>query len=109
MTPIEQIDAPDLRRRLDAGEEIRLLDVREHPEWEICRIEGAELLPMSEIHRWQHELEPGEGPVVIYCHHGIRSLRVCAFLASQGHRGLLNLRGGIAAWRDQVDPGMAGY
>ncbi|MBC8327871.1 MAG: sulfurtransferase [Planctomycetes bacterium] len=106
---MEHITPAELQRRLQGGERLRLLDIRERPEWQVCRLDGAELRPMSEIHRWQDELGPEGGPWVVYCHHGVRSVRVCAYLESLGHQGLINLRGGIAAWRDQVDPQMPGY
>jgi rhodanese-related sulfurtransferase len=106
---IPSIDPSELRQRLDRGDALRLVDVRELPEWEICRLPGAELKPMSEILSWQDELEDEEREVVIYCHHGVRSLRVCGYLLSMGRRRLVNLRGGIEAWRRTVDPSMPGY
>ena len=63
----EQIDPKEIKRRLDAGERLTLIDVRESKEWEFCRIEGAQLMPMSEFRSCQNKFEADGGPYVIYC------------------------------------------
>jgi rhodanese-related sulfurtransferase len=89
-----------------------LLDVREP--WEVAlaaiRIEGAESLsmPMNEIPRHLHELDPTQ-PIVCICHHGVRSAQVVAFLERAGFASVYNLAGGIAAWSAQVDPAVPSY
>jgi rhodanese-related sulfurtransferase len=90
-----------------------LLDVRETWEWDICRIQGSRHLPMRMI---PHELKGGslatldrEQPLVVICHHGIRSQQVALYLDQQGFSNVLNLRGGIDAWARDVEPGMASY
>lgn len=85
-----------------------LLDVREPWEYEICHIAGAKLVPMGVIAVRVDELDPAAETVVI-CHHGIRSARVGAFLESRGFQDIVNLEGGVAAWAEQVDPGMPTY
>lgn len=85
-----------------------ILDVREPWEHAICRIAGSELLPMRQIPSAVGELDH-ERPVVVICHHGIRSQQVARFLDQQGFRRVINLRGGIAAWASDVDPEMPTY
>lgn len=85
-----------------------LLDVREPWEVDICRIAGSKAIPMSElISRWP-DLDPDK-PTVVICHHGVRSLQVTHFLSRNGFRKIANLRGGVAAWADEVEPSMARY
>ncbi len=106
---MQQIEPAELRARLDRGETHHLIDVRERPEWAICRLEGAELRPMSEVLDWQEDLPQDGQPVVVYCHHGVRSARVIAYLSSLGVQDLVNLRGGVDRWRRDVDPEMPAY
>ncbi|MAW61758.1 MAG: rhodanese [Planctomycetes bacterium] len=87
----------------------RLIDVREQDEWEDCHLAGAELFPLSRIQEWAEDLAASERPLVIYCHHGVRSARVCAQLAALGHREAINLQGGIDRWSQDVDPGIRRY
>ena len=103
MTPLE------LQRRLAEGQSLRLLDVREREEWDFCRIPEGVLRPLSEADAWLMKEAKGELPVVVYCHHGIRSARVCAALLHLGHEDVRNLAGGIEAWRLEVDPAMPAY
>jgi rhodanese-related sulfurtransferase len=109
MAPFEDMDCREVKRRLGAGERLVLLDVREKAEWDRCRLEGARLMPLSEMDRWVHQLDPDGGPYVVYCHHGVRSRFVCGRLAAVGLRGLINLRGGIDAWSQTVDPSVPTY
>jgi rhodanese-related sulfurtransferase len=85
-----------------------LLDVREFWEFRICHIEGSRLLPMRQIPGALTEFEP-DRPVVVICHHGIRSQQVAQFLEQQGFSQVCNLRGGVDAWARDVDPAMATY
>ena len=96
MTPAE------FEERRRAGSALRLIDVREPGEYEVARVEGAELLPLSRFHEWAGALDPAE-EVVFMCHHGIRSAQVCAALARQGFARLHNLAGGIDRWSAEVD------
>lgn len=86
----------------------RLIDVREAWEVALCKIEGAHHLPMRTIPEVADELPKSE-PIVVYCHHGIRSMQVAAFLERQGCAEVFNLHGGINAWAAEVDPGMQAY
>ena len=85
-----------------------LLDVREPWEYEICHLEGSELIPMGHLHEHIEELDKEQETVVI-CHHGIRSLQVCYYLGSAGFTNLINLSGGIDAWANEIDRDMATY
>jgi rhodanese-related sulfurtransferase len=110
---MEQITPQSLKTLLDEHSQIGerpplLLDVREPWEHAICRIEGSELLPMRQIPSAVGTLDPAR-PTVVICHHGIRSLQVARFLDQQGFERVINLRGGVAAWANDVDPGMATY
>jgi len=85
-----------------------LLDVREPWEFRICRIEGAQLVPMRQIPQVLDKLNP-EGEIVVICHHGIRSAQVARYLERQGFTQVINLEGGVAAWAQDVDQSMAVY
>ena len=87
-----------------------LLDVREPVEYEIARIEGAKLIPLTELPQRIDELEEyRHGTIVIYCHHGIRSLKAVDYLQSRGFSSLKNLKGGIDAWSSSVDSSIPRY
>jgi len=98
-----------LQARLDGGEKFRLIDVREADEWAIARLPSAELLSMSQFEQQGiHQLETDDD-IVLYCHHGVRSGRVQAYLKSKGFTNVKNLTGGIDAWATQIDPAMKRY
>jgi rhodanese-related sulfurtransferase len=106
--PIQEIDPKGLQQRLEAGEAIVLIDVREASEKEIADLGGA-LIPMKEVPTRLAEI-PRDVPVVIYCRSGGRSGRVVADLQAQhGYTNLMNLRGGTLQWSDDVDPSMKKY
>jgi rhodanese-related sulfurtransferase len=86
----------------------QLLDVREPWEVAICRIEGSTHIPMRQIPGALDQLDPAR-PVVVICHHGIRSQQVALFLDRRDFRQVINLRGGIDGWAHDVDPSMATY
>jgi rhodanese-related sulfurtransferase len=85
-----------------------LLDVREAPELAICGIAGAIHIPMGQIPALREEL-PRDMPLVVMCHHGMRSQRVMQFLRQAGWENAINLEGGIDAWADQIDADMQRY
>lgn len=85
-----------------------LLDVREDHELEICALSGHTHIPMNLIPLHHNEL-PDDVPIVVYCHHGIRSLNVAHYLEHIGFDKLYNLSGGIDAWAQQINPNMARY
>lgn len=85
-----------------------LLDVREPWEFQICHLEGSELIPMGRLPSALGSLDPDRETVVI-CHHGIRSRQVARFLDYQGFRRVINLSGGVAEWARDVDRHMPTY
>ena len=105
---ISEISAQELKKRITAGEKPVLLDVREPEEVAIVRLPGAVHIPMGEVPGRLHELNPDE-EIIVYCHHGVRSLRVAQFLAQRDFDRVINLAGGIDAWALEVEPGMARY
>jgi rhodanese-related sulfurtransferase len=93
-----------LHARLAAGEDIQLVDVREEMEFDYCRIAGSVLIPLGDVPRRAAEIR-STGPVVLICHHGVRSAQALGYLQHRlGRENLLNLRGGIDAWSHEVDP-----
>ena len=106
--PFKQARPAEIRRRLDAGEQLRIIDVREPDEYAIAHVEQAELRPMSEIQSWWQEL-PRDEELVIMCHHGGRSAQVAMALSRAGFERLTNMAGGIDAWSAEVDPGVPRY
>jgi rhodanese-related sulfurtransferase len=104
----QTITPAELNARLQRGDELELIDVREPLEHEMARIEGARLLPLSTFQEWAGTLDP-DAEIVVMCHHGIRSAQVCAFLAQQGFTKLSNLAGGIDRWSHEVDASVPLY
>lgn len=87
---------------------IFLLDVREPFEYEICRIQGSRLIPLSRLGASLDQI-PRDVRVVCICHHGGRSAHACAVLAQRGFERLYNLDGGVDRWALEIDPGMERY
>jgi len=98
----------DLKKRLDAGDEVLILDVREPNEYQICKIPGAVLIPLGELPRRYAEL-PKDKDIVAHCKMGGRSAKATDFLRSVGFNRVKNLRGGILDWIDKVDPSQPKY
>ncbi len=98
----------ELKGRLDRGEEVFILDVRNPPEYDIARIPGSKLLPLPELSQRFRELDPNR-EMVVHCKSGMRSAKAIDFLRQQGFTKLKNLKGGILAWADQIDPSMPKY
>lgn len=105
---IPQIRPEEVKARLDAGERMLLLDVRNPDEFAYCHLEGAMLIPLPELPSRLEEIEPTGAPIVVYCHHGIRSLSGAAILRAAGYDAL-NLTGGIDLWSRTVDPTLPRY
>lgn len=106
---MKEISAEQLKQRMEAKEQFRLIDVREIDEYEYARIEGGELIPLSEFQaKYQNQLQMDDD-IVIYCHHGMRSAQACMFLESKGYTNLTNLRGGIESWSLAVDDNVPRY
>ena len=109
MHDMEQITATDLKQRIDAGEDIQLIDVRQPNEFQFARIEGAKLIPLGEVISRMDEIDPAR-ETVVHCHMGGRSARAIQALQHHGFEGkLYNLAGGITAWSDEVDPNVPKY
>ncbi|HQR65992.1 MAG TPA: molybdopterin-synthase adenylyltransferase MoeB [Thermoanaerobaculia bacterium] len=102
------ISASVLKEWLDRGENVRILDVREPREAEICSIAGARLIPLASLPERLHEIDPA-ATVVVYCRSGARSARAVSLLRSAGLTRTYNLNGGILAWAREVDPSLATY
>lgn len=102
------ISATELKSRLQRGDDLVLLDVREQNEWNIAHLEGAKLVPVNSITQRASELNTAD-EMVIYCKTGIRSARALNELRGLGFRKLWNLKGGITAWAEEVDKSMPVY
>ena len=102
------ITAVELKQRLDRGDKLRVIDVREPNEYQINRIPGSELIPLGELPRRYAELNP-EDELVMHCKMGGRSAKAADFLRSVGFKHVLNLKGGILDWVDKVDPSQPKY
>jgi sulfur-carrier protein adenylyltransferase/sulfurtransferase len=102
------ITVDQLKARLDAGEDVCLLDVREPHETFICNLPNSTLIPMQEIPHRLAELER-DRDIVVYCRSGRRSDLVASFLRRQGFPRALNLKGGMLEWIDRVDPTQPKY
>ena len=107
-TKIAALSPIELNDRLKKNEKIALIDVREPFEFEIARLPNARLLPLGKIATDFNEI-PREGTAVVICKSGVRSARAIEFLRGHGFDNLLNLEGGMDAWREQVDPTMVNY
>ncbi len=92
------------------GEPFRLVDCREEDEWNICHITGAQLHPLSSFAQdAPQKFTDAAEHVVIYCHHGMRSMQAMHFLRQKGVANCWSLHGGIDAWADEQEPGLARY
>src|SRR4051812_27373011 len=106
---IEEISATELKRRMDAGDDIQLIDVRQPDENAFAKIPGAKLIPLGDVIRRMGEISP-DRETVIHCKMGGRSARAIELLRQAGYTGdLKNLKGGITAWSNEVDPKVPKY
>jgi rhodanese-related sulfurtransferase len=94
---IKTISSPELKEKMENGEQIVLVDCREQNEWDAGHIPGAVFIPLGEFPERKDELNPG-ATIIIQCRSGARSMRACQFLASEGYEDLANLEGGIIDW-----------
>jgi molybdopterin/thiamine biosynthesis adenylyltransferase/rhodanese-related sulfurtransferase len=106
-TGVPEVQVEELKRRLDAGEDIFVLDVREPHEYQICNINGY-LIPLGDLPKRVHELDSSR-EIVAHCRSGVRSAKAVNFLRQAGFKKVHNLAGGILAWADRVDPKMPKY
>ncbi len=106
---IEEISATDLKKRIDAGDDIQLIDVRQPDENAFAKISGARLIPLGEILKRIDEIDP-KRETVIHCKMGGRSAKAIEMMQQAGYKGQLkNLKGGITAWSNEVDPKVPKY
>ncbi|MGH9671017.1 MAG: molybdopterin-synthase adenylyltransferase MoeB [Terriglobales bacterium] len=106
-TQAPAIQVEELKRRLDAGEDVFVLDVREPHEYQICNLQGH-LIPLGDLPKRAHELDSSR-EIVAHCRSGKRSAEAVEFLRRAGFRKVWNLAGGILAWADRIDPKMPKY
>jgi rhodanese-related sulfurtransferase len=104
---VPEISVEELKRRLDAKEDIYILDVREPHEYQICNLNGH-LIPLNDLPKRVSELDPSK-EMVVHCRSGARSARAVGFLRQAGFAKASNLAGGILAWADRVDPKIPKY
>lgn len=104
---IPEIPVEELKRRLDGGEDIFVLDVREPHEYQICNIHGH-LIPLGDLPKRVHELDSSR-EIVVHCKSGARSAKAVDFLRQSGFKRASNLTGGILAWAERIDPSLPKY
>jgi adenylyltransferase/sulfurtransferase len=106
---MEEITATELKQRLDRGDDLQVIDVREQNEYDIARIPGATLIPLGQVTQRMSEIDEGR-ETVVHCKGGVRSARAIEALTGAGFKGkLVNLKGGITAWSNDVDPSVPKY
>ncbi len=106
-----EITPAEVQRRRTSGEKLRFIDVREPAEFQLARIQGADLIPMGTVQAALQRLEAwaDEEPLIVYCHHGVRSLQVTHWLREQGLEACQSMSGGIDRWSLEIDPGVPRY
>ncbi len=107
-TGIPEITPVELKKKMDAHEPFVLVDVREPHEYQICRIPGSKLIPLGEVPKRMSELDSAN-EIVVHCKSGMRSAKAVDLLMKAGFLKIHNLKGGILAWSDQVDPSVPKY
>jgi adenylyltransferase/sulfurtransferase len=106
---IEEISVTELKARMDAGDDLQLIDVRQPDEYAVAKIEGSKLIPLGEFMSRMDEIDP-EKEAVVFCKMGGRSGRAVEAMVQSGYTGKVsNLRGGIIAWSNEVDPSVPKY
>jgi molybdopterin/thiamine biosynthesis adenylyltransferase/rhodanese-related sulfurtransferase/molybdopterin converting factor small subunit len=103
-----EIDPVEVKKKIDRGDNFLLIDVREPHEYQICNIPFAKLIPLGELPKRLNELDSAV-EIVAHCKSGIRSAKACDFLRQAGFRKVKNMKGGITAWSDKVDPRVPKY
>jgi rhodanese-related sulfurtransferase len=107
--PLE-ITPEELVELVAQGSAPRLIDCRELDEWHICKLEGAELLPLGQLPELTaQKLGDLQQPLVVYCHHGMRSMHATLWLRRAGYSQVQSLRGGIDLWAELIDPSLPRY
>ncbi len=104
---IPQLSVAELKRRLDAGHDLLILDVREPWEYEAANI-GGTLIPQDDVFERLGEIDPGR-EIAVFCRTGNRSQVIAELLCQCGYPSVANVAGGIVAWSDEIDPAMQKY
>lgn len=105
-----EVDCKTVKAKLDSKEHFVFIDCREQNEYDLVRIEGANLIPMSEFPARMAELEQHkDSDIIVHCHHGGRSLNVVMWLKDQGFQNPLSMAGGIDEWAQHIDTSLARY
>ena len=107
MSGAPRITVDQLKRRIDAGEDVQLIDVREPYEYQIAQM-GGRLIPQNDVPQRLAEIDR-DREVVVHCRSGARSQRIAEFLKQAGYPQVSNLAGGILAWSDEIDPRVQKY
>ena len=108
-TELEEITAKELKQRLDDGHDLQIIDVREPDEYEIARLQNSKLIPLAQVVSRLDEIDP-DRDTVVHCQGGKRGAKAIDALKSAGFKGrLINLKGGIRAWSQDVDPSVPEY
>ncbi len=105
---LPEISPEELKQKLDDNESVLLLDVREPSEYDIVHINGARLIPLNTLPHHVDSL-PSDQEIVVYCHHGQRSLYAVAYLQQNEFTAAKNLIGGIDQWAAEIDPTLPRY
>ena len=106
---LEEITAAELKKRIESEKDLQIIDVREPHEYEIARIPNTKLIPLGEVVRRAGEID-ARRPAILHCKGGVRSAKAIRALKDAGFTGrLINLKGGITAWSDEVDPNVPKY
>lgn len=105
---VKQISAMELKNKIDNGEALFLLDVREPNEFQYARIDHSVLIPLNQIPQRLGELD-AQQDIVVICHHGMRSQQTANYLAHCGFENISNLSGGIDAWSRECDSSVPRY
>ena len=102
------IDPVEVKAKIDRGDPFVLIDVREPHEYQICRIPHAKLIPLGDLPKRVNELDSAD-EIVAHCKSGMRSAKAVDFLKQAGFKKVRNMKGGILAWSDKVDPSVPKY
>ena len=105
---LPEITPQELKQRLDENQAVFLLDVREQSEYDFVHLEGARLVPLNTLPQHLDSI-PSDKEIVVYCHHGQRSLYATAYLQQNGYDDVKNLTGGIDRWAAEIDPTLKRY
>ncbi len=111
MPPPLEVTPVEVKRRIDSGEKLHLIDVREPFEREQSSIATSELVPMRTVPGALGQLQSRaqEAPLIVFCHHGVRSLNVVLWLRDQGVANCQSMSGGIDEWSVEIDPAVPRY